>query len=245
MAIAVAKDQTSLADGRLPLSDPLLLFACEDPTAVVKTGEVTSRISAPACPRLVSPSVERARRQAPNGRWIAGTTMLVVGLLIGYAAGIATTTGKPEPQNASGNSYAADHADSASRPVAIQATADQSYAGPSAEAVNDERQVGEPNSRTSPPQSSRRPLSPSVGTEPATALGVLHVESRPTGAQVHLNDRLVATTPFRLYRVPSGSHTVRMELEGYKPLSTSVDVAGGSLVRVAGSLEIDLDWSSQ
>ena len=72
---------------------------------------------------------------------------------------------------------------------------------------------------------------------PATGPGVLHLESRPTGAQVHLDDRLVAITPFRMYDVPPGSHTVRMELQGYQPWSTSVNVEAGSLARVAASLE--------
>jgi hypothetical protein len=78
-----------------------------------------------------------------------------------------------------------------------------------------------------------------VNTQAAASSGMLHVESRPSGAQVLLDDRPVATTPFRLYRLPSGFHTVRMELEGYRPFSTSVEIAGGSLVRVSASLEPD------
>ena len=130
--------------------------------------------------------------------------------------------------------------DSAPPAAEVLATAGQSATGPVAEAANYERGISEPDSK--PPERHsidvlQRPVSPPVNAVPAAGPGVLQLESRPTGAQVHLDDRLVATTPLRLYDVAPGSHTVRIELEGYQPWSTSVKVEAGSLARIAASLE--------
>jgi len=242
MAAAVTNDQPFI-DHRLVPSDPLSAFVTEelDCTEVTQgTTQLIPRISAPAHPIVASPNVERATRRQLNARWFVGTAMLVVGLLAGYAAGVATATRNAEGQNASGRSFPADRAASGPQRAEFQATARLSSIELIAEAMNDELRISDPDSRPSQPQSidlPQRPMSPFVNTVPATGPGVLHLESRPTGAQVHLDDRLVATTPFRLYGVPPGSHTVRMELQGYQPWSMSVNVEAGSRGRIAASLE--------
>ena len=94
MVVAVTKNQTPLTDHRLFLDDPLIEFPPEDLDRTEVTPgitHVTSRLSAPA--RLtVAPTEERATRRESNARWFVGTVMLVVGLLAGYAAGVATVT---------------------------------------------------------------------------------------------------------------------------------------------------------
>jgi PEGA domain len=243
MAVAVTKDQPPRTDHHLFPGDPLGEFGTEDLDRTEVTHGATPlipRISAPAFPIVASANVEPAKRPKLNGGWFVGTAMLVVGLLAGYAAGVATTTRNADDQNASSRSFPADRADSGQQRAEFQATAGRSSTGLIAEPVHDERRISEPDRRPPPPQSIdllQRPLSPPVKMALPTTSGVLHLESRPTGAQVHLDDRLVATTPFRLYGVPAGSHTVRMELQGYQPWSTSVNVEAGSRGRIAASLE--------
>ena len=67
--------------------------------------------------------------------------------------------------------------------------------------------------------------------------GELRVESRPRGARVLLDNAPVGTTPLLLPGIRPGSHKVRLELEGYHPWSTSVNVEAAGRVRVAASLE--------
>jgi hypothetical protein len=258
------KNEIPLTDHRLLLGDPLTGFPTEvggplsgSPTEDLEGTQVTcgithvtSRINAPACSTVASPHVEpatvaspdmeRAGRRASNARWFVPTAVLVLAMLAGYAAGVVAAIWYAENQNASGSSFAADRADSGPQRAEFEATAGRSSTGPpTPEVVNDELQISEPDSTPSQPHSiglPQRPVSPRVNMVPATEPGVLQLESRPTGAQVYLDDRLVATTPFRL-GVPPGSHTVRMELEGYQPWSTSVSVKAGSRARIGASLE--------
>jgi hypothetical protein len=67
--------------------------------------------------------------------------------------------------------------------------------------------------------------------------GQLNVQSRPAGARVFVNDRLVGSTPLAAASVPAGSATVRLELDGYRPWVTTVRIGGGEQTKVAASLE--------
>jgi hypothetical protein len=67
--------------------------------------------------------------------------------------------------------------------------------------------------------------------------GALLVESRPTGARVYVDGRLVGTTPMSVASIRVGSHVVRLELDGYRRWSDSVRVVAGERTRVAASLE--------
>ena len=69
------------------------------------------------------------------------------------------------------------------------------------------------------------------------ATGALFVVSRPSGAQVLLDERLVGTTPLSLSGVSAGTHLVRIALSGYRRWATTVTVASGTSERVAASLE--------
>ncbi len=73
---------------------------------------------------------------------------------------------------------------------------------------------------------------------PLTGLpAALLVESRPAGASVFLDGRLIGTTPLSLPSVATGDHAVRIELAGYTQWTSSVRLAGGERRRVAASLE--------
>jgi serine/threonine protein kinase len=87
------------------------------------------------------------------------------------------------------------------------------------------------------------PLNPH-GSGPATgsnvvpaAPTVLQVDSRPAGAQVWVDGSLVGVTPLLLQDVTVGAHSVRIQLPGYRPWTTSVAVGRGERGRVAASLE--------
>jgi hypothetical protein len=61
--------------------------------------------------------------------------------------------------------------------------------------------------------------------------------SRPSGAQVILDGRVVGRTPLVIPNVTPGTHSVRLELAGFTRWATSVDVNAGARARVAASLE--------
>lgn len=71
---------------------------------------------------------------------------------------------------------------------------------------------------------------------PASAVGTLVVESRPSGAAVTINGQPRGTTPLTLDQMAPGEYDVRLALQGYRPFSTTVRVVPGERVRAAGSL---------
>ena len=81
------------------------------------------------------------------------------------------------------------------------------------------------------------PLPAVDGAPPAAALGSLVVESRPPGARVIVAGRSAGATPTIVSGLAAGPHEVRIELEGYLPWVTSVDVQAAGELRVAASLE--------
>ena len=89
-------------------------------------------------------------------------------------------------------------------------------------------------------------LRPTSGPAPATAApaapatdstGSLQVASRPSGAQVYVDDTLIGTTPLLLSNVATGSRRLRVELSGYKVWTTSVQIEPSGRRRVSASLE--------
>jgi hypothetical protein len=86
-------------------------------------------------------------------------------------------------------------------------------------------------SRTEAPRPAARAESPASGP------GSLHVLSRPAGASVLVDGRMVGRTPLVLSGVSAGAHDVRLELAGFRRWSTSVEVRPGARARVAASLE--------
>ena len=84
---------------------------------------------------------------------------------------------------------------------------------------------------------------PAAGTAPArapaaaqVAVGSIRAETRPPGAEVWLDERLVGETPASIPDVPAGAHRIEFRLDGYRPWTTTVDVAPETQARVAASL---------
>jgi hypothetical protein len=78
---------------------------------------------------------------------------------------------------------------------------------------------------------------PSSTPKPTSFVGSLSISSRPAGATVLLDGRVVGTTPLTLPEAPAGSHAVRLVLEGYRSWSVSAQVVAGQQRKVNASLE--------
>jgi hypothetical protein len=70
----------------------------------------------------------------------------------------------------------------------------------------------------------------------APSAGRLVVDSRPGAASVFIDGRRVGVTPL-LLDVATGPHTVRLERDGYRTVTTRVEVKAGERARVAARLE--------
>jgi hypothetical protein len=68
-------------------------------------------------------------------------------------------------------------------------------------------------------------------------LGSIFVVSRPAGARVYFDNQPMGQTPLTVSDLPIGPRTVRLELDGYKSWSSTVQVVAGARERVAASLE--------
>jgi hypothetical protein len=81
------------------------------------------------------------------------------------------------------------------------------------------------------------PVKPAPPAPSARQTASLAIESRPAGASVFLDGRLVGKTPLSLPRVMVGDHDVRLEHEGYKRWMSSIRVMAGESNRATASLE--------
>ena len=79
------------------------------------------------------------------------------------------------------------------------------------------------------------PLRPAA---PGTVTGAaLSVDSRPGGARVFIDGKLVGTTPISVPQVGAGAHAIRLERDGYRRWSSSIRMIAGEPNRVTASLE--------
>jgi hypothetical protein len=67
--------------------------------------------------------------------------------------------------------------------------------------------------------------------------GSLYVESRPSSAQVFVDNRSIGMTPISIPELSPGYHRVRLELAGFSPWVTMAEVRVGARTRVSASLE--------
>jgi PEGA domain len=158
-----------------------------------------------------------------SGRWLMGTLGKA-----GASAAPAQTSSRPTqdvPQAAPNVLPPAPAPQPPARPDAPSATTTPSR-DPAATATvtpPDERRVGQPASR------------PAVVNP--NAPGGLFAITRPVGAQVFLDDKLVGTTPLFLSRLSPGSHQVRLEMPGFKTYSSTIHIERNERFRVALQLE--------
>ena len=74
-------------------------------------------------------------------------------------------------------------------------------------------------------------------TADPNAAGGLFAITRPIGAQVFLDNKLIGTTPLFMSQLPSGSHEVRLELAGFRTYSSSIQIEPDRRFRLAVQLE--------
>jgi hypothetical protein len=97
-----------------------------------------------------------------------------------------------------------------------------------------------PQAATSSTPATRTPsgaAAPSASTTATTGNGPLTVESRPAGAKVFVDGKLVGTTPLTLPAVPAGDHAVHLDLDGYRRWSSAIRIIPTAKNRVAASLD--------
>lgn len=77
-----------------------------------------------------------------------------------------------------------------------------------------------------------------AGSPPAGQVGIgsILAETRPPGAAVWLDQRLVGETPVSIPDVPAGAHRIEFRLDGYQTWTTTVEVDPATQARVAASL---------
>jgi hypothetical protein len=69
--------------------------------------------------------------------------------------------------------------------------------------------------------------------------GTLTIDSRPVGASVFIDDRLVGTTPMLLSEISPGTHVIRLQLGGHRDWKSTVQIVGDLPNRVTAGLEED------
>ena len=211
-------------------------------------------------PSLFASSIEAPRPRSGVSIWLAAAAALVIGIGIGFASGYragkgsvsvaATATGKPAATTGatSGQPFSES---SVQEPVNLNPEPIPSApAGP--------RRGPQPAAAPAPQQPTT-PQQPTKGRGASTAVGrvpprtqavaadlpepavtgpaSLEVVSRPSGAQVILDGRVIGKTPMTIPDVATGDHSIRLELAGFKGWATSVGVKAGTATRVAASLE--------
>jgi hypothetical protein len=198
--------------------------------------------------------------------WLVAAASLVVGILIGFASGytaaqpdqpsaaIVDADPPPVPEPApvrdpasagSTQTFTEDKVDRVDpEPIVPEAAPAPRAAAPVTAPPSTSRSAP-PAARRTEPAPAPRAEAPAVErrTPPVNAAaagdgsGSMEVVSRPAGAQVVLDGLVIGKTPMVLAAVPSGQHSVRIELPGFQRWATSVNVSAGQRTRVAASLE--------
>lgn len=79
-------------------------------------------------------------------------------------------------------------------------------------------------------------LVPNTPGSSPDATGQITIQSAPAGANVYLDNQYKGITPMYLADIPAGSHTVLFRMNGYQDYTTGVNVVGGNMVDVSGTL---------
>ena len=82
-------------------------------------------------------------------------------------------------------------------------------------------------------QRTQQPSPPPERSGPAA----VRVDSLPAGAQVFVDGRSVGYTPLVVGELTPGTHSIRMQLPGYRPWVSAVTLGPGARERISASLE--------
>jgi len=81
-------------------------------------------------------------------------------------------------------------------------------------------------------------LQSTPSTPPIPEGGGVSVSSVPSGGNVFVDNVYRGVTPVTLTGIPAGTHTIRVQLQGYRDFSMEVQVVGGTTTPVTASLEM-------
>jgi hypothetical protein len=87
------------------------------------------------------------------------------------------------------------------------------------------------------PAATKAAPAPAAPESPASFSGSLYVDSRPRGARVSVDGKSVGQTPLSVPEVRAGTHVVRIEMDGKKPVTATPRIVAGKTERVTVSLE--------
>ena len=219
----------AMTDERFSDIDSLPLRPLEDPPVKTSGSNVRSLDL-----RIANPESQTGRR---GGLWPIAVA-LVTGLLVGYVAGhgfrpdvsnsvavgssIQPTSAAPQATDTEWSERTVDEARDSSKSGATKVevpAAARPIAPPPAKVLR------------------RAPARATRDRTPHQGAGSLSVDSRPSGADVYLNNKRVGQTPISLSNVPAGPGVVRLERSGYRHWSSSVRLEAGQPARVTASLE--------
>jgi hypothetical protein len=178
--------------------------------------------------------------------WLVAATALVIGILIGFASGYSAGRRADLMAAFWTASEPVDEPSSAETETPPQSADDQPF---TEDTITEPVRV-DPGPIVTPPPAPDPPApkpavaaaaprasqAPSVD-EAASGPGSLNVVSRPAGAEVFVDGRIVGRTPLVLSNVSSGAHDVRLQLPGFRRWATTVRIRPGARTRVAASLE--------
>jgi len=164
---------------------------------------------------------------------------LVLGILIGFAGGSASVLFNDRPPSVAPPRTAPARAE---EPVPFSAAS--AGAGATNDAWEDlpvgtpsgTAEAVEPDSGTATTLSAPTPPTTIPAASDVSPRGSIEVVSRPPGAEVALDGRVVGTTPVSIPEVVEGTHVVGIELAGFSRWATSVYVGKGERARVGASL---------
>jgi hypothetical protein len=165
---------------------------------------------------------------------------LMIGLLVGYVAGHGIQSGASDrvavASSTQPTSAAAAHVTGTEwSERIIDEPSDSSTGSPTkVEAAAAPRVIAPPPPKVLRPAPAR---AKSDRTPYRQGAGSLFVDSRPSQADVYLNNKRVGQTPLSLSNIPAGPGVVRLERNGYRHWSSAVRVEAGRQARVTASLE--------
>jgi hypothetical protein len=174
--------------------------------------------------------------------WFVAAASLIVGIVIGFTSGYSAARRAAEPvvlETETGTATAGEafsEADVAEperiepEPIVVPEEPDRAD-----RSVRSNRADRSPVQNDANANVSNLPNAPNVSNDRRP--GSIDVVSRPAGAQVIVDGRVMGRTPLSVPNLTPGQHSVRLELPGYNRWATSVDVAAGARARVAASLE--------
>lgn len=246
------------------VDDPLLSFASEGPpvapsstpertparfsSVAERPSSITERLPAGrlelATPRsqVIEAGYQRGHWAEPRPRGVGGSVVvavLVLGIVIGFAGGYTSVLFNDRSPSVTPLRTVPARADEPAPFSAVSAGAgatndaweDLPVGTPSGTPAVVEPNSGTETSRSAPTPPTTIPVTPDV-----SPLGSIEVVSRPPGAEVALDGRVVGTTPVSIPDVIEGTHVVGIELAGFSRWATSVYVNKGERARVGASL---------